>query len=256
MILITLLETAFVLAVAAEGAAAISTDLQRWHGNRQTTNLASVGSTTGATDSWTFSKQFQTTDCSGTPTVFVASPECTPSDMDGKCALNDYTSSSGSSSFEAPQWYLEYLCGDNVSTVLSDLYDDTPYLRIDFYDDANCTELGVINAMVADGECYNTLNGSYFHRDPASWMVTVNSNGSIVYSYFSEYDCVDLSSERLFGEDKLQSGKCFDGQIASTNLVRTSESSASAGSDSSSGTNKKFAIGYFAFFAAVLALVL
>lgn len=106
---------------------------------------------------------------------------------------------------------------------------------------------------------------------PASFLITLNSNGSISQQSFSGFNCSgDPTEQNEYSSEQLEAGECNEGVIASRKLAinvtsgsssstsNTSISSSTAGSegsDNSGGIVDRIAFGCFAFVGAVALLV-
>lgn len=244
MFLLTLMQTAFFLAATGQTTTAFNAD---------TRNLESAASTSGSSSNWSISKRFATSDCSGTPINFVASPGCA-ADTEGQCIAGDFVNSSNSSSSEVAIAYYELECVADATTALKNAYGDTPFLQIDFYADPKCSELQFVSMYVADGECHDHLWGTSLDDIvPASWLVTKHDNGSISELNFVDFGCAgNPTNSTLYDQGQLTAGECSDGKIVSTNLGQSSSSgsqSSTSGSDSSAGSSVMLATGCAALLA-------
>lgn len=83
MLLMGLLEVAFALTVTVEGADTFDINPLSLFVGSQPKNLESLGSANGTIENWFILKRFDTLNCDGTLSIFVAGPGC--EDSSGEC---------------------------------------------------------------------------------------------------------------------------------------------------------------------------
>lgn len=239
----SLIGSVFLLLIINGAAAAANADFHP-------SNLAWWGN---GTDNWLIVWRYDvSTNCSGVPNTVIIGLGCNVSESEyQECTEGDVVGLG--TAFEVPhaEYWLE--CVDDASTTLTKTFGDTPFLRIDYYDDSNCTEFSGISVYSGDNECHDSLSGDDLDDlSQTSWRLTLNENGSFTNYFYTGFNCTgDPTSEQLYASEDLESGECTDNVIASRNptIDFPSGSASSEGSnqsDSSSGSTKMSTTGFVA----------
>jgi len=170
-----------------------------------------------------YSAWYDSSSCSGTPFLLYAVAVCMTYSSEG-CSLYDLFSYSASGAAEPVDTYYEEGCSDDWGSVPDKLYGDDPFLRIDYYADADCSEFDSSTVSLADGECH-----AYSGTDELGYIVvssvltTINANGSATRSYYDNGDCSGEAGTVIPVDAILLSSRACDGNgsIAYTNAFTT-----------------------------------
>lgn len=202
----------------------------------------------GGSDPWDVSGHYNEADCSGTPVLVIAFPECWSSSMsnDSECTMLDY-GVNGSLSEQVPDEYYSVGCATDLASYLDEAFSDQVYLRLDFYNTTNCTNsVSVIsNALIVDGLCHASLivDGTIDDVVISANLATLNANGSVTIRQFGTADCSGgQPSVTTVPRELLVTNECYEQVRAYTNAdlgdgetVEDGEDSVAAGGGGSDG---------------------
>jgi hypothetical protein len=192
-------------------------------------------------------------DCTGTPFAvsIVQYGYCDASLLE--CGFisydaNGYPSSNVSTSIR---------CTTDLNSTVSQLFGDATYLRLDGFDDDDCTTWTSTTAVVADSKCHaqfwTTLDGRKL-----SYLTVANTNGSISWTSFLSSDCSgEIWNSTMFDQQQLNSTSCANKIRASTNAENSgkTQGSGNGGMRSASGASSQLVVASVAILAFVLPFV-
>lgn len=168
-----------------------------------------------SSSSYTVTTLFESSDCSDTPVLVVPSSGCYLDSFSDSCILRDFYDANSSLLNEVPYSQYQESCASDLKTFADDAFRDQVYLRLDFYNDEDCTEINRPNIVKADDECHSLIQvGSNYEATSVSFRVTVNSNATISYEFFSDAtDCSGTPTTLILATNELLSSNACSGYI-------------------------------------------
>lgn len=214
-----LLTSVVIAVLAAASEAATGKFLQP----RAPTRYSDQGDGTAAlSGSYEIITKFETSDCSGSPVTSSAYLRCASASYNETCYLGDSYGANATLLEKVPYSHVQEQCEADLTKYADEAYSDTPYLRLEYYYDQECTEYQTTTFYVADGECHALIAYSYPYGDSitsTSFRVIVNSNATITFEYYEDIsDCTGAPALfYLATEQLLSTGTCADYVVMSSN---------------------------------------
>lgn len=145
-------------------------------------------------------------------------------------------------------------CATDLNATIDQIFEDAAYLRLDGFEDDDCTTWISTTAMVVDGKCHGqfwtTLDGQEL-----SYLTALNPNGSISWKSFLSSDCSgEAWNNTMFDQQQLNNSSCSNKIRVSTNAENDgkTEGSDNGGMRSASGAWPQLVVAGVAVLAFVL----
>lgn len=220
----------------------------------------------GLSDGYDVMTKFESSDCSGTTTLAIATADCySASYYDDVCYLANYFEASSSLLNKVPYSHYQESCTTDLKTFADDAFGDQVYVRYDYFDSYDCSGYIGSNILIADGECHSMIQfDDNYEAIAVSFKVTVNPNGTISYDYYYDSTGCNGAPDSYFFATKemLSINACDDSWYMKvyTNLDVNDDgdgisvSSATGGGGLSTGAIVGIAVGCFAFVVIIVGL--